>query len=46
MMKCLLCHFLNVCNGKKYFIFDENDHGEVGAECIFKNFHYLKSNKN
>ena len=36
MIKCLLCHFLNVCNGKKYFIFDENDHDKVGAECIFK----------
>ena len=24
------------CNRKKYFIFDENDHDEVGAECIFK----------
>ena len=24
------------CNGKKYFILDENDHDEVGAECILK----------
>ena len=21
---------------KRYFIFDENDHDEVGTECIFK----------
>ena len=24
------------CNGKKYFISDENDHDEVSAECIFR----------
>ena len=24
------------CNGKKHYNFDENDHDEVGAECLFK----------
>ena len=24
------------CNGKKYFIFDKNDHYEVGAKCILE----------
>ena len=24
------------CNRKKYFIFDENDHDEVGAKCTSK----------
>ena len=24
------------CNGKKYFIFDENDHNKVGADFVYK----------
>ena len=33
------------CSKKIYFIFDENDHDEVGTTYL-KNFHHVEVNKN